>query len=103
MMSDYMNIPTIDIDLKGVKASIKHAFNQHNDELNKLIQLKLDQTLSQEWVSHMIGLKVEEAVRNAIGNLTNDYRLRRTITSAIVDQIQRGFKPDVKFEGNDDE
>lgn len=88
-----MDIPYFRIELEGFKANVMHALARHNEDLAKLIQQRLDESMSQEWVLAEIDTAVTKAIRNAIENMCNNRDVARALedimAKTVVEAIQK--------------
>jgi len=82
----------IRIELEGVKQSVQHMFNQNNEELNKMVMDEIDRQLQLEWVQDKIRWSVESCIKEAIDDISNNYRLKSAITGLIGKSIEKLIK-----------
>lgn len=82
-------IPRLRIELEGIKATVAHMFAQNQDALLEMISETLERTLNQEWIQEEINREVENCIRKAIADVSNNYNLRSAITNMVADQVDK--------------
>lgn len=85
-------LPTLRIELDGIRSSVKHIFLQHNEELSNMVMDELDRQLQLEWVQIEIKGAVESCIKEAIDGVANNYRLKSAITDLIGEAIEKLIK-----------
>jgi len=81
--------PIIKIEMEGVKASVMHYMQQHNDEYNSVVQSTLENTLTEEWVKNSIQKAVNKTVQEAINGLGDNWQLRNAIHDALAKALSK--------------
>jgi transcriptional/translational regulatory protein YebC/TACO1 len=81
------NMPIITFQLEGLKQRVSHCFADHNDELAKAVEECLEKTLTRTWVTEAIQSAVDVAVRTAVAEVANNYKLRMAIEGAVGDVL----------------
>lgn len=77
------NQPRLKIEIEGLKQSVVQIFNQNNQELSDMVTKTIEDRLKSEWVQDQINLAVEQCIREAISNVSNNYELQRALTNLI--------------------
>lgn len=79
-----MNVgPIIKIEMEGLKSSVMHYMQQHNDDFNAMVKNALEQTLTEEWVKHSIQEAVNKTVQNAIDGMCDNWQLKNAVSDAL--------------------
>lgn len=79
-----MNVgPIIKIEMEGLKSSVMHYMQQHNDDFNAMVKDTLERTLTEDWVKQSIQEAVNKTVQNAIDRLGDNLQLRDAVSSAL--------------------
>lgn len=81
--------PILKIELEGLKASVCQHLGQHNEAINGLVKESLDKTMTEEWVKTEIQKAVDETVRKAIINLSDNWRLKSAIEDALAKAVSK--------------
>ncbi len=84
-----MEFPVLRIELEGLKQNIATMFNQNNDELNKMVIETIENKLTAEWVQAEINSAVEYCIRNAIKEVSGNWKLQAAITELISENIEK--------------
>jgi len=91
MMNDSL-LPRIRIELEGIRQYTEHAFLQNNEELSKMVIDEIERQLQLNWVQDKIRLSVELCIKEAIDDVSNNYKLKSAITELIGDSIEKLIK-----------
>ena len=82
-----MNFQRLKIELEGLKTSVQHMFNDHNEELNKYIIEQVNSTLTEEWVKESVKKQVNICVQNAVNDISENWALQSAIKNVIGDHV----------------
>lgn len=79
-----MNVgPIIRVEIEGLKSSVLHYMQQHNDDFNAMVKEALEQTLTEDWVKESIQQAVNKTVQNAIDGLADNWQLKNAVSDAL--------------------
>lgn len=77
----------LNIELDGVKHSVRHLLETHNNEMSKMVKEEVERQITQDWVQDEIRSGVTECIKEVTKSLTNDYRLRDALKTVMIDQL----------------
>lgn len=81
-----MEIPTIELQLQGLKVGIISALNDRNEEINSIVKAELGKLMTEEWVTARIQENVRQCLEKAIDNMSSSYKLQ-TIFREVIEDI----------------
>jgi len=87
-----MNIPTIRIELQGIRETVQAMFAGSNNELTERITETLERTITEDWVQSRINEEVAKCINKAISNLSDSYTLQTALTKIIVERLENIIK-----------
>ncbi len=82
------DIPTIRVQLDGVRRTIQHCFADSDSELSKMVQNTIEKTITEEWVQYEINKEVRLCLDKAIASLSNNYTIQKMLEKLISESIQ---------------
>ena len=87
------HMPTIRVEIEGIRQAIVHLFNQNNKELASIVSKTIEDRLNAEWVQSEINQNVDICIRKAIGKISDNWELQTAISSMISEQISKLINP----------
>lgn len=78
---------TLNIELDGVKHSVRKLLETHHSEMGVMVNEEVERQITQDWVQDEIRRGVTECIKDVTKSLTNDYRLRDALKTAMIDQL----------------
>jgi hypothetical protein len=75
--------PIIRIEMDGLKHSVMHHMQKHNDEFNEMVQEALEKTLNEGWVKVQIQQAVNNTVKSVINGLGDNWQLKSAVEDAL--------------------
>jgi hypothetical protein len=81
--------PIIRVEMEGLRASVMHYMQRHNDDFNEMVQSTLENTLTEEWVRKSIQQAVNKTVQDAIDKLGDNWQLRNAVNEALAKALSQ--------------
>jgi len=79
--------PVLRFEMEGIKHTVQHMFNEHNNELSRMVTNEIEQQLSQEWLQLEITKNVSTCMEKAVKDVSNNWKLQNAITNLIGDAV----------------
>ena len=87
------DFPIIRFEMESLRLGVMHAFNDHNNELSRMVEDTVNSTLTADWVQAQVNDEVRKCITAAIANLSNNYKLQRTLEDLISKSLIEIIKP----------
>ena len=89
---EYPKQALLRIELDHIKSTVHMMLQDRSKEMQQMITESLNRTINEDWVQDSIDKAVKTVINEAIGELTNSYKLKTAITDLIDDAVVKMVK-----------
>jgi len=82
-------VPFLRFEMENIKTSVMHHFQDHHNELGKLVNETIAETLNEQWLHNEVKLNVERCLRSAIQDLGSSRALQLRLTDIMEQEIDK--------------
>lgn len=93
--------PFIRLELDDMKYAIIHHFSKYHEGISKIIETKLNDVCTEEYLEALIEIEIKKLVPSLISNVLNDFEIKEQMKNTILESMKP--KSDEVVEDDSDE
>jgi hypothetical protein len=82
-----MNLPIIEVQIKGIRESFCAALHTHNEEFNQMVKDAVNKSFNIEAIQHKIDTQIAKAIDDTIDSLGNQCEVQEIIKDIVVKSL----------------